>query len=699
MGFGGKGFGPERTGGAVLPRSAPTIWNAAYSPWQFWDGRAKDLEEQAIGPITTDVEMGEDPDRLVEELKAIPEYVELFDDAFGGKGDEAVTFENVRKAIASFERTLLSFNSKFDRYAAGDFSAFSAQEKRGMMLFRSLKTRCFECHTIPAFTDGTFRVIGVPAEGEHDRGGIDGEALEGGFKTPTLRNIALTAPYMHNGAFETLEEVIEFYGDGGGRGEPEPIEGIDDKIGTFDISEAETADLVTFLEALTDTSLLPEAPTRVPSGLPVLPVKSKPMEVPEPTVVAQRAAAPAVVSGPMPRLQTGTGSRFGPRGWSPRAQRPRVGTRPARTRGAAMRAGVGRAGPRPTMQGPVTATFTVNPGQSIQAAIDRARPGDRIEVRPGVYNQTLTVDRNGVTLIGLTINGERAILDGQDTLSDAIQASGSDFTVEGFTIRNYTDNGIVVNQATNVVFRNLVVENPGLYAVYPVECTGVLVEGCVVSGAKDAGIYVGQSRDIVVRNNEVFHNVAGIEIENSVNASVYNNSAHHNTAGILVFVLPNNPSKVGSDCRVINNRVHENNLENFAKPGSTVSYLPRGIGILVMAADRTEIARNRIIGNDSYGVVVLSLTSSSNFSKRRTLDVEPHSDFTLVHANIYRDNGKDAAPRYKDELGAPGGDLFWDRTGVGNAWDESMDLTTFPPDLLQTAGAINSGTSRSGGVK
>ncbi len=196
MGFGGSGVGPARSGGDVLGRGAPSLWNAAYNKWQFWDGRAADLEAQAAGPITNEHEMGEKPENLVAELRAIPEYVGLFQKAFGGAADEAVTFANVTRAVAAFERTLLSFNSPFDRYAAGDVTALSPQEREGMKLFRSLKTRCFECHNFPTFADETFRVIGVPETGAHDRGraSVPGEGPDGAFKTPTLRNIALPRP-------------------------------------------------------------------------------------------------------------------------------------------------------------------------------------------------------------------------------------------------------------------------------------------------------------------------------------------------------------------------------------------------------------------------------------------------------------------------------------------------------------------------
>src|SRR5207247_5087244 len=129
-------------------------------------------EHQAEGPIQDAHEMNQNAAELVGELLRVPEYARLFQETFGGNPQEAVTFGNVTKAIASFERTILSFNSKFDRYAAGDSYALKDSEKRGLQLFRSLKTRCFECHAIPNFSDGSFRVNGVPdLEGQtHDLG-------------------------------------------------------------------------------------------------------------------------------------------------------------------------------------------------------------------------------------------------------------------------------------------------------------------------------------------------------------------------------------------------------------------------------------------------------------------------------------------------------------------------------------------------
>lgn len=332
-------------------------------------------------------------------------------------------------------------------------------------------------------------------------------------------------------------------------------------------------------------------------------------------------------------------------------------------------------------------TLTVRAGQSIQAAIDRAQAGDRVEVYPGTYNEDLTVEKSGITLAGIEENGERPVLDGQSKLADAVQVSGSDFTIDNFIIVNYQGNGVVASKTKNVTFRNLTIDNAGLYGVYPVECDGVLVEGCVVSRISDAGIYVGQSKNIVVRNNEAFHNVAGIEIENSVNAVVSNNSAHHNTGGLLVFVLPNNPSKVGENCRVINNRIWSNNHPNFGKPGSTVSHIPPGTGIIVMAADRTEITKNWIADNQTYGIAVLNVkTGNPGLDLSHQLDIEPHSDHTIITGNTYANNGTNPDKAYTS-LGIPGGDLFWDGSGTGNAWKEPAGLKTYPENLLQVASA------------
>jgi cytochrome c peroxidase len=640
MGLGGKGVGPDRQCGNQVRRSAPTIWNAAFNHKQFWDGRANDLEEQARFPITSSDEMNQNPDELVKELKAIPEYVRLFDKTFGGDGGSAVTFNNVTSAIAAFERTIVSDNSPFDRYAAGDQTALTAEQRRGLTLFRSLKTRCFECHGFPTFANPDFKVIGAPKmPGQPDDFGRSevegGEPYKNAFKVPTLRNVALTAPYMHNGRFQTLEEVIDFYANGGGKGQGLNLPNLDDKIRGFKVTDQEKRDLVAFLHALTDESKKPEIPEKVPSGLPVVP-RLTPKARDSTLLPPANAAAAKVIP------QTAVGGYLKS---NPQQRQPTI--------------------------------LRINPGESIQAALDRCVPGDTIEIRPGAYNETLLVDVDNITIRGLKENDRRPVLDGQNKLTDAVITSSHNFTIENLVIKDYANNGVTVHGGLNATFRDLEIHNAGLYGVYPVECRGVLVERVLATDIKDAAIYVGQSRDIIVRDCEVYSNVTGIEIENSVHALVENNYAHDNTGGILVFLLPNNPSKVGSDTSVRMNRIINNNHLNFGDPTSTVGKVQPGTGLLIMAADRTTVTENEIRGNDSFGVAVVGLAIA--FPKGKTFDVGAIPEGNRIFNNKLSENGRNPGEMVK-QLGAMNVDILWDGSGWDNSFEQS-GVKKFPAML------------------
>lgn len=631
MGKGGQGIGAERSGGAIVKRGAPTIWNSAYNHKQFWDGRAEDLEEQANGPITSDIEMNENPETLVKELKAIPEYARRFDSAFAGSEGSAVSLDNVQKAVAAFERTLTANNSPFDRFVRGELGALTPEQRRGFNLFRSGRTRCFECHGAPTFANRDFKIIGVPevdgAQPDYGRFEVTkGEGNKYAFKVPTLRNVVLNAPYMHNGKFKTLEEVLDFYAAGGGPGVGFKEPKVDDKIHSYEITAEEKRELIAFMFALTDESNLPEFPDKVPSGLPVVPRLKNPAR----DLVA--------------KYNTGSAKEE-------LAERP-------------------------------PQKIVVKAGESIQAAVDRARPGDTIEVMPGFYKEEVKVDLDNITLRGITssaaagANGvTRPVLDGEKRLSDGVLATGSNFVIENFDIQHYVANGVVAQHARNVAFRNLKIDDTGLYGVYPVSCTGVRIEGCVATGIADAALYVGQSRDIVVRDSEAYNNVTGIEIENSINAVVENNNVHDNTGGILVFILPNNPSKAGYNCIVRNNRVINNNHVNFANPNSIVANVPPGTGVMVMAADNTEVTGNEIRGNDCYGVAVFSLELA--FEKGTAFDVGSVPENNWVHDNTYSDNGRNPAGALK-RAGIKGADLVWDLSGSSNRWQETSATSSTP---------------------
>ncbi|HSM69944.1 MAG TPA: cytochrome c peroxidase [Anaerolineales bacterium] len=197
------GFSDGMQTATNLQRNSLSLWNVGYGSNFFWDGRESTLESQLLVPLHASNEMAASDEETISRLKAIPAYVDMFASAFGG-GAEAVTIENLQTAIAAFERTLISNNSPFDKYAAGQFDALTGQQRRGLDLFRSASTRCFECHAAPTFGNDNFFVTGVPdLDGQpHDAGraAVSDDGKEGAFKAPSLRNVALSAPYMHNGA-------------------------------------------------------------------------------------------------------------------------------------------------------------------------------------------------------------------------------------------------------------------------------------------------------------------------------------------------------------------------------------------------------------------------------------------------------------------------------------------------------------------
>lgn len=236
--------------GSFTLRNTPSVLNMANRPYFFWDGRAASLEEQALMPIQNPDEMGLPIEEAVNRLNELPAYRKLFHEVFREKANA----RNLAAAFASFEKTLETVDSKFDDWSNG-VTKLSASEERGRQLFVGEKSKCFDCHFMEDFTDDAFKNIGL----------FDGKKLNdsgrylitrniddlGKFKTPGLRNIALTAPYMHNGMFNTLEEVVEYYNDPY-RFVPKPVNMDSSLLKPLGLTEKEKKDLVAFLKTLTD---------------------------------------------------------------------------------------------------------------------------------------------------------------------------------------------------------------------------------------------------------------------------------------------------------------------------------------------------------------------------------------------------------------------------------------------------------------
>jgi cytochrome c peroxidase len=253
-------------------RAAPTLWNVAFLKRFFWDARADSLEAQATGPLYSPKEMGNTRAQLLASLNGNATYRQLFREAVP-KDSGALTEQQVYTALAAFETSLISLNSRYDRYVHGYDAALSEREIEGLNVFRSFVARCSECHTPPLFTNEQIAVIGMPEPTGHafDVGAeaiLGSPKLKGGFKVPTLRNIARTAPYSHSGAFAGLREVVEFYNKGRGNAVPKDMHlYLHWHISDPQLTDAEVDRIVDFLGALTDETFLPQAPARVPSGL------------------------------------------------------------------------------------------------------------------------------------------------------------------------------------------------------------------------------------------------------------------------------------------------------------------------------------------------------------------------------------------------------------------------------------------------
>lgn len=285
QGVGGNGLGPDRSGGVKTKRNAPTVINTAfngidndgvYSPESapmFWDNRAEGLEGQALLPMLSKEEMRGEAiaeefimDTIIQRLNAIPEYVVQFEQAFGSV---EINQEKILAAIATFERGIVANNSRFDQYMRGDENAMTAFEIQGMNAF--IQVGCADCHSGPMFSDYELHTIGVMENGTPPDAGATNSF---DFRTPTLRNLNLTAPYMHNGLHNTLEDVMEFYeeiaeGDNDELNNNVSENQLDEEMQDLELDDDVIDEIIAFLNTLNDDNFDKTIPASVPSGLPV----------------------------------------------------------------------------------------------------------------------------------------------------------------------------------------------------------------------------------------------------------------------------------------------------------------------------------------------------------------------------------------------------------------------------------------------
>jgi cytochrome c peroxidase len=271
--------GVDFDGTRSLPRNTPTLLNVIYQKAFFYDGRAYQLEQQVFDVVHNKTEMQSSFEEVVKKLKKSNPYKQFFNAAYNGSADTAITPYSIQKAIMEYEKTLVSMNSRFDQYLHGDKKKLTVHEINGYNLFAG-KALCGSCHFLPLFNgtvppfynDSEYEVIGTPSDStntqlDEDKGRYGVTKLTEqlrAFKTPTLRNIALTAPYMHNGIYTKLEDVVEFYHKGGGAGLKLSVPNQTLPFDSLQLTPQEKSDIILFLKTLTDTTGLTARPVFQP---------------------------------------------------------------------------------------------------------------------------------------------------------------------------------------------------------------------------------------------------------------------------------------------------------------------------------------------------------------------------------------------------------------------------------------------------
>jgi len=324
--------------------------------------------------------------------------------------------------------------------------------------------------------------------------------------------------------------------------------------------------------------------------------------------------------------------------------------------------------------------IVVHAGGSIQAAVNGADPGNIIQIEPGIYNESIVVNTRGIQLIG---TGKGVIINNPGDKENGITVndSGDGFVLKNVTVQNFKENGIVLTSVDDFTISHVNAFKNGEYGIFPVHSSHGIIEYCIVKGHSDTGIYVGQSSDVRMEFNAAFENVNGLEVENSSNVFVIRNQSYNNVCGILVDLLPGKDVKTSTNVYVGNNTVFNNNHTNFGEPGSLESVVPKGLGILVLGADKTTIENNIVTGNNFAGITVFStlvLGALAGIPPAAFADIDPNPDNARILRNFVKKNGS-SPPVLSIPL--PGVDFLWDGSGTNNCWKNNFYDTSYPSPL------------------
>jgi parallel beta-helix repeat protein len=351
-------------------------------------------------------------------------------------------------------------------------------------------------------------------------------------------------------------------------------------------------------------------------------------------------------------------------------------------------------------------TLNVHVGQSIQRAVDRAHPGDRIFIGPGVYHEqgrscpsrpghecAVGIEDDSISLIGRPHDNVPVVIEnsgGQDEgiavgrtgdpsclTDESSRIDGS--LISHLQVKGFGDDGVFLFCVDGWRVTDVEAIDNNEYGIFPSHVGEGRVDNSFASGANDTGIYIGQSHDVEIDHNLATGNVSGFEIENSSNVTAHDNESHGNTAGILSFTLPGLDVTSNHDNDIGSNNVHDNNKANTCvDPEDSVCQVPPGTGILIDAADTNTVHNNEVLNNNSFGIGVVNFCTGKPDAAcdPPPSDIDIFADGNHILSNNVTGNGTDPSV---DPVFAV--DLAWDTTGTGNCWSGNTFGTSFPPDL------------------
>jgi parallel beta-helix repeat protein len=325
--------------------------------------------------------------------------------------------------------------------------------------------------------------------------------------------------------------------------------------------------------------------------------------------------------------------------------------------------------------------LVVNPGESIQAAVDLAVNGGVIRIMPGHYYEGITVESPDIRIMGMKgHSGAGVVIENPGDVNNGINVrhGAHNFSLSNVTVQGFDRNGVFLIGVEGFDIRHVVARDNFAYGIYPVMSSNGVVSHSIASGHEDAGFYVGQASDIRLMHNVAYDNVIGIEVSNSDDIVVSHNTAYNNTAGILAALLPGRTITEINRITITHNNIYDNNLPNFAE-GGLAAGVPKGSGILAVGIDGSVIEKNTVTGNEFLGIALASsvvLGMLAGVPPEAFAGVEPDPDNNIIRKNTVTGNGTVQPP-----IPFPASDLLWDGSGSANCWEKNEYSSSFPENL------------------